>query len=166
MNGDSPGYFTVTNGGWVHTIDNQGNVVEEFKCFTETEEGAVPLARLGTGCQAAITVSDSIYVFDINNFLHRYVKFDDTSEWRYQASWVLPSNLEIADGLVRGELLDSEKLWITTPSMSIVIELEEFSDGLTPIGDTSDPATILFELHMNSSMITSAQIGISPGSPS
>ena len=81
MNGDSPGYFTVTNGAWVHTIDNQGNVVEEFKCFTETEQGTMPLARLGTGCQAAITISDSLYAIDINNFLHRYVKFEDTGEW-------------------------------------------------------------------------------------
>ena len=39
---------------------------------------AMPLARLGTGCQAAITTSDSLYVIDINNFLHRYVKFEDT----------------------------------------------------------------------------------------
>ena len=165
MNGDSPGYFTVTNGAWVHTIDNQGNIVEEFKCFTDTEDGAMPLARLGTGCQAAITVSNSLYVIDINNFLHRYVKFDDTGEWGYQASWVLPSNLGISEGLVRGELLNSETLWITTPSMSIVIELEETSDGFTIIGDPSDPATLLFELHMNSSMITSAQIGISPWAP-
>ena len=49
--------------------------------------------------------------------------------------------------------------------MSVVIELEETSDGFTIIGDPSDPATLLFELHMNSSMITSAQIGISPWAP-
>ena len=76
-----------------------------------------------------------------------------------------PKQLRISEGLVRGELLDSEKLWITTPSMSVVIELEETSDGFTIIGDPSDPATLLFELHMNSSMITSAQIGISPWAP-
>lgn len=162
MNGDTPGYFTVTNGAHINTIDNQGVVVESFRCYEETDQGPVINQRFGSACVLAITTSDSMYIIDVDNNLHRYVKFEDTGQWGFQASWILPPELELTDGLVRAELIDEDKFWVTTQTMSIVIELEETSSGFDPLGNPVDPATLIFNQNSESNNFTSAVMGISP----
>ena len=107
-----------------------------------------------------------MYIVDEGGFMHRFNTFDETpGAMVMQATWRLPVGLDAHIETVYAESLADDKVMIVTPTMAVVIELEEFSDANDPTTpEASNFAKVVFQYNATST-ITSADFGPSPWSP-
>ncbi|DAC51588.1 MAG TPA: hypothetical protein D7H87_01545, partial [Candidatus Poseidoniales archaeon] len=100
-----------------------------------------------------------VYIIDGADRLHRYNTFDEyPNVMTKQATWQLPSEMDIVDR-IEVELLDDEHLLVVTQNYAGVILLEETA-GLVEGDDFYQPVTMLIEANSTAGF-TSLDVGYS-----
>ena len=166
------GVFTFANGAWVWYVDAMtGETIDSYECHEmevndEGENYSQFLPSIGSACMLAFHTNDAMYIVDEGGFMHRFNTFDETpGAMVMQATWRLPVGLDAHIETVYAESLADDKVMIVTPTMAVVIELEEFSDANDPTTpEASNFAKVVFQYNATST-ITSADFGPSPWSP-
>ena len=164
-------YYSFTNQAYIWYVDAEtGETVDEYNCHRYMENGDdepyyEPLGQMSGVCSLAFHADDAMYVVDEANNLLRYNTFESSpGNLSHQATWMLPYGLETHMGVLYSELIDENKVLIVTPTVAIVVELEQ-SSGIFNIenSDIYDDAKLLFELNATSNF-TSVDFGHSPWS--
>ena len=164
-------YYSFTNQAYIWYVDAEtGETVDEYNCHRYMENGDdepyyEPLGQMSGVCTLAFHADDAMYVVDEGNNLLRYNTFEASpGNLSHQATWMLPYGLETHMGVLYSELIDDNKVLIVTPTVAIVVELEQ-SSGIFNIenSDIYDDAKLLFELNATSNF-TSVDFGHSPWS--
>lgn len=164
-------YYSFTNQAYIWYVDAEtGETVDEYNCHRYMENGDdepyyEPLGQMSGVCSLAFHADDAMYVVDEGNNLLRYNTFESSpGNLSHQATWMLPYGLETHMGVLYSELIDENKVLIVTPTVAIVVELEQ-SSGIFNIenSDIYDDAKLLFELNATSNF-TSVDFGHSPWS--
>jgi presenilin-like A22 family membrane protease len=164
------GVFTFANGAWVWYVDaTTGETIDSFVCHqwvtADGENNSEFLPEIGLPCTLAFTTDDAMYIVDEGNFIHRFNTFDENPGLMVkQATWRLPAGLDAHKEIIYAESLADDKVMIVSPTMAVVIELEEFSQ----VNDQSATkatnfAKVAFQYNATSN-ITSADFGPSPWS--
>ncbi|MDB2457686.1 hypothetical protein N9W77_01080, partial [bacterium] len=164
------GVFTFANGAWVWYVDaTTGETIDSFACHqwvtTDGENNSGFLPEIGQPCTLAFTTDDAMYIVDEGNFIHRFNTFDESPGLMMkQATWRLPVGLDAHIETIYAESLADDKVMIVSPTMAVVIELEEFSEANDPNApEATNFAKVVFQ-HNATSTITSADFGPSPWS--
>tara|TARA_Y100000589_G_scaffold331618_1_gene385942 strand:- start:6096 stop:8270 length:2175 start_codon:yes stop_codon:yes gene_type:complete len=128
-----PTSVTINNGALIYTLSlSDGTVESSYSCFEFNSEGdAVPIME--AGCILATKTEDALYIVDAADRLHRYNTFENGVMTK-QATWQLPSEMEIVDALVEAELLDETHLLLVSENYAGVVLLNETTSGVNPIG--------------------------------
>ena len=128
-----PTSVTINNGALIYTLSlSDGTVESTYSCFEFNSEGdAVPIME--AGCILATKTDDALYIVDAADRLHRYNTFEN-SVMTKQATWQLPSEMEVVDALVEAELLDETHLLLVSENYAGVVLLNETTSGVNPIG--------------------------------
>ena len=128
-----PTSVTINNGALIYTLSlSDGTVESTYSCFEFNSEGdAVPIME--AGCILATKTEDALYIVDAADRLHRYNTFEN-SVMTKQATWQLPSEMEVVDALVEAELLDETHLLLVSENYAGVVLLNETTSGVNPIG--------------------------------
>ncbi|MAM36154.1 MAG: hypothetical protein CL988_03185 [Euryarchaeota archaeon] len=164
-------YYSFTNQAYIWYVDAEtGETVDEYNCHRYMENGDdepyyEPLGQMSGVCTLAFHADDAMYVVDEGNNLLRYNTFETSpGSLSHQGTWMLPYGLETHMGVLYSELIDENKVLIVTPTVAIVVELEQ-SSGILNIenSDIYDDAKLLFELNATSNF-TSVDFGHSPWS--
>ena len=164
-------YYSFTNQAYIWYVDAEtGETVDEYNCHRYMENGDdepyyEPLGQMSGVCTLAFHADDAMYVVDEGNNLLRYNTFEASpGNLSHQGTWMLPYGLETHMGVLYSELIDENKVLIVTPTVAIVVELEQ-SSGIFNIenSDIYDDAKLLFELNATSNF-TSVDFGHSPWS--
>ncbi len=164
-------YYSFTNQAYIWYVDAEtGETVDEYNCHRYMENGDdepyyEPLGQMSGVCTLAFHADDAMYVVDEGNNLLRYNTFETSpGNLSHQGTWMLPYGLETHMGVLYSELIDENKVLIVTPTVAIVVELEQ-SSGILNIenSDIYDDAKLLFELNATSNF-TSVDFGHSPWS--
>ncbi len=164
-------YYSFTNQAYIWYVDAEtGETVDEYNCHRYMENGDdepyyEPLGQMSGVCTLAFHADDAMYVVDEGNNLLRYNTFETSpGNLSHQGTWMLPYGLETHMGVLYSELIDENKVLIVTPTVAIVVELEQ-SSGIFNIenSDIYDDAKLLFELNATSNF-TSVDFGHSPWS--
>lgn len=164
-------YYSFTNQAYIWYVDAEtGETVDEYNCHRYMENGDdepyyEPLGQMSGVCSLAFHADDAMYVVDEGNNLLRYNTFESSpGNLSHQATWMLPYGLETHMGVLYSELIDENKVLIVTPTVAIVVELEQ-SSGIFNVenSDIYDDAKLLFELNATSNF-TSVDFGHSPWS--
>jgi len=164
-------YYSFTNQAYIWYVDAEtGETVDEYNCHRYMENGDdepyyEPLGQMSGVCSLAFHADDAMYVVDEANNLLRYNTFESSpGNLSHQATWMLPYGLETHMGVLYSELIDENKVLIVTPTVAIVVELEQ-SSGIFNVenSDIYDDAKLLFELNATSNF-TSVDFGHSPWS--
>ena len=163
--------FTFANGAWVWNVDAlTGETVDSFECHVmevndEGENYSQFLPNIGSACMLAFHTTEAMYIVDEGGFMHRFNTFTDNPGFMVlQATWRLPFGLDAHIETVYAESLADDKVMIVTPTMAVVIELEEFSNANDPTTpEASNFAKVVFQYNATST-ITSADFGPSPWS--
>ncbi len=164
-------YYSFTNQAYIWYVNAEtGETVDEYNCHRYMENGDdepyyEPLGQMSGVCTLAFHADDAMYVVDEGNNLLRYNTFEASpGNLSHQATWMLPYGLETHMGVLYSELIDDNKVLIVTPTVAIVVELEQ-SSGIFNIenSDIYDDAKLLFELNATSNF-TSVDFGHSPWS--
>ncbi len=154
-----PDSVTINNAALVQTLSlSDGTLESTYECFEYGDDGNVQSILL-TGCELAIETEDAVYIIDGADRLHRYNTFDEyPNVMTKQATWQLPSEMDIVDR-IEVELLDDEHLLIVTQNYAGVILLEETA-GLVEGDDFYQPVTMLIEANSTAGF-TSLDVGYS-----
>ena len=110
-----PTSVTINNGALIYTLSlSDGTVESTYSCFEFNSEGdAVPIME--AGCILATKTEDALYIVDAADRLHRYNTFEESpGVMTKQATWQLPSEMEVVDALVEAELLDETHLLLVS----------------------------------------------------
>ena len=128
-----PTSVTINNGALIYTLSlSDGTVESTYSCFEFNSEGdAVPIME--AGCILATKTEDALYIVDAADRLHRYNTFENGVMTK-QATWQLPSEMEVVDALVEAELLDETHLLLVSENYAGVVLLNETTSGVNPIG--------------------------------
>ena len=130
-----PDTITINNGALIQTLSlTDGTLLSTYECFEYDEEGNIaPLVQFG--CILAVETSDSVYIVDGGEKLHRFATFDEAPNvMTLQAIWQLPNEMKVVDDLVEAELLDDTHLLIVSKEMAGVVELEKNSVHIGGVG--------------------------------
>ena len=130
-----PDTITINNGALIQTLSlTDGTLLSTYECFEYDEEGNIaPLVQFG--CILAVETSDSVYIVDGGEKLHRFATFDEAPNvMTLQAIWQLPNEMKVIDDLVEAELLDDTHLLIVSKEMAGVVELEKNSVQIGGVG--------------------------------
>ncbi|MCH1443191.1 MAG: hypothetical protein L7U53_04900 [Candidatus Poseidoniaceae archaeon] len=130
-----PDTITINNGALIQTLSlTDGTLLSTYECFEYDEEGNIaPLVQFG--CILAVETSDSVYIVDGGEKLHRFATFDEAPNvMTLQAIWQLPNEMKVVDDLVEAELLDDTHLLIVSKEMAGVVELEKNSVQIGGVG--------------------------------
>ena len=74
------------------------------------------------GCILATKTEDALYIVDARDRLHRYNTFEESpGVMTKQATWQLPSEMEVVDALVEAELLDETHLLLVSENYAGVV---------------------------------------------
>ena len=154
-----PDSVTINNAALVQTLSlSDGTLESTYECFEYGDDGNVQSILL-TGCELAIETEDAVYIIDGADRLHRYNTFDEyPNVMTKQATWQLPSEMDIVDR-IEVELLDDEHLLVVTQNYAGVILLEETA-GLVEGDDFYQPVTMLIEANSTAGF-TSLDVGYS-----
>ena len=156
-----PGPHTVTinNAALIQTLSlRDGTLESTYECFEYDDDGNVQ-SIIPTGCELAAETEDAVYIMDGADRLHRYNTFDEyPNVMTKQATWQLPSQMEIVDH-IEVELLSDEHLLVVTRDYAGVILLEETA-GLVEGDDFYQPVTMLIEANSTAGF-TSLDVGYS-----
>ena len=130
-----PDTITINNGALIHTLSlTDGTLLSTYECFEYDLEGNIlPIVQFG--CILAVETSDSVYIVDGGEKLHRFATFDETPNvMTLQAIWQLPSEMKVVDDLIEAELLDDTHLLIVSKEMAGVVELEKTVSQIGDVG--------------------------------
>ncbi len=154
-----PDSVTINNAALVQTLSlSDGTLESTYECFEYGDDGNVQSILL-TGCELAVETEDAVYIIDGADRLHRYNTFDEyPNVMTKQATWQLPSEMDIVDR-IEVELLDDEHLLVVTQNYAGVILLEETA-GLVEGDDFYQPVTMLIEANSTAGF-TSLDVGYS-----
>ncbi len=167
----SDDYFSFTNQGYIWYVDAEtGELQDSYAChrYVDDADGNSNLEYLGSlsgTCTLAFYADEAMYVINQNNVLVRFNVFDESpGQLFYQAGWNLPPELKTQDSLEYAELIDEDKVLITTQNMAIVVQLEKTSTAFDPLAiDFKADAKLLFQTNSTSNF-TTADFGHSPWS--
>jgi len=150
---------TINNAALIQTLSlSDGTLESTYECFEYDDDGNVQ-SILPTGCELAAETEDAVYIIDGADRLHRYNTFDEyPNVMTKQATWQLPSQMEIVDH-IEVELLGDEHLLVVTRDYAGVILLEETA-GLVEGDDFYQPVTMLIEANSTAGF-TSLDVGYS-----
>ena len=150
---------TINNAALIQTLSlSDGTLESTYECFEYGDDGNVQSILL-TGCELAVETEDAVYIIDGADRLHRYNTFDEyPNVMTKQATWQLPSQMEIVDH-IEVELLGDEHLLVVTRDYAGVILLEETA-GLVEGDDFYQPVTMLIEANSTAGF-TSLDVGYS-----
>ena len=154
-----PDSVTINNAALIQTLSlSDGTLESTYECFEYDDDGNVQ-SILPTGCELAAETEDAVYIIDGADRLHRYNTFDEyPNVMTKQATWQLPSQMEIVDH-IEVELLSDEHLLVVTRDYAGVILLEETA-GLVEGDDFYQPVTMLIEANSTAGF-TSLDVGYS-----
>ena len=154
-----PDSVTINNAALIQTLSlRDGTLESTYECFEYDGDGNVQ-SILPTGCELAAETEDAVYIIDGADRLHRYNTFDEYPDvMTKQATWQLPSEMDIADR-IEVELLSDEHLLVVTRDYAGVILLEETA-GLVEGDDFYQPVTMLIEANSTAGF-TSLDVGYS-----
>ena len=154
-----PDSVTINNAALVQTLSlSDGTLESTYECFEYDDDGNVQ-SILPRGCELAAETEDAVYIIDGADRLHRYNTFDEyPNVMTKQATWQLPSEMDIVDR-IEVELLDDEHLLVVTQNYAGVILLEETA-GLVEGDDFYQPVTMLIEANSTAGF-TSLDVGYS-----
>lgn len=154
-----PDSVTINNAALIQTLSlSDGTLESTYECFEYDDDGNVQ-SILPTGCELAAETEDAVYIMDGADRLHRYNTFDEyPNVMTKQATWQLPSQMEIVDH-IEVELLSDEHLLVVTRDYAGVILLEETA-GLVEGDDFYQPVTMLIEANSTAGF-TSLDVGYS-----
>ena len=154
-----PDSVTINNAALIQTLSlRDGTLESTFECFEYDDDGNVQ-SIIPTGCELAAETEDAVYIMDGADRLHRYNTFDEyPNVMTKQATWQLPSQMEIVDH-IEVELLSDEHLLVVTRDYAGVILLEETA-GLVEGDDFYQPVTMLIEANSTAGF-TSLDVGYS-----
>ena len=154
-----PDSVTINNAALIQTLSlSDGTLESTYECFEYDDDGNVQ-SILPTGCELAAETEDAVYIIDGADRLHRYNTFDEyPNVMTKQATWQLPSEMDIADR-IEVELLDDQHLLVMTQDYAGVILLEETA-GLVEGDDFYQPVTMLIEANSTAGF-TSLDVGYS-----
>jgi len=153
---------TFTNGVWIWTIDiDSGEKLNTYACHEiDLIQGVIPLSNMHTACSLAVLVDDSMYVVSTDDSIFHYRVFEE--QLVYQASWALPTNIGIADGVLYSELISEDRLLITTTTQVCIVELAETNNALLSLLEI-EPAATAF-VRNSTGYYASSDFGHSPWS--
>ena len=154
-----PDSVTINNAALIQTLSlRDGTLESTYECFEYDDDGNVQ-SIIPTGCELAAETEDAVYIMDGADRLHRYNTFDEyPNVMTKQATWQLPSQMEIVDH-IEVELLSDEHLLVVTRNYAGVILLEETA-GLVEGDDFYQPVTMLIEANSTAGF-TSLDVGYS-----
>ena len=154
-----PDSVTINNAALIQTLSlRDGTLESTYECFEYDDDGNVQ-SIIPTGCELAAETEDAVYIMDGADRLHRYNTFDEyPNVMTKQATWQLPSQMEIVDH-IEVELLSDEHLLVVTRDYAGVILLEETA-GLVEGDDFYQPVTMLIEANSTAGF-TSLDVGYS-----
>ena len=154
-----PDSVTINNAALIQTLSlSDGTLESTYECFEYDDDGNVQ-SIIPTGCELAAETEDAVYIMDGADRLHRYNTFDEyPNVMTKQATWQLPSQMEIVDH-IEVELLSDEHLLVVTRDYAGVILLEETA-GLVEGDDFYQPVTMLIEANSTAGF-TSLDVGYS-----
>ena len=154
-----PDSVTINNAALIQTLSlRDGTLESTYECFEYDDDGNVQ-SIIPTGCELAAETEDAVYIMDGADRLHRYNTFDEyPNVMTKQATWQLPSEMDIADR-IEVELLDDQHLLVMTQDYAGVILLEETA-GLVEGDDFYQPVTMLIEANSTAGF-TSLDVGYS-----
>lgn len=153
---------TFTNGVWIWTIDiDSGEKLNTYACHQiDLVQGLIPLSNMYTACSLAVLIDDSMYVVSNDDSIFHYRVFAE--QLVYQAAWALPTNIDIAEGVLYSEVISEDRLLITTNTQVCIVELEETNVD-APMENTMVPATTAF-VRNSTGYYVSSDFGHSPWS--
>tara|TARA_B100001996_G_scaffold45631_1_gene32909 strand:+ start:3701 stop:5836 length:2136 start_codon:yes stop_codon:yes gene_type:complete len=139
-----PETITINNGALIQTLSlSDGTLLSTYECFEYDNDGNI-FPRVQFGCILAVETSDSVYIIDGGEKLHRFATFEEVPNvMTFQAAWQLPSEMKVIDDLIEAELLDDTHLLIVSKEMAGVVELEKSVNVPPQVGSTAPPATVL-----------------------
>ena len=140
-----PDTITINNGALIQTLSlTDGTLLSTYECFEYDFEGNfAPLVEFG--CILAVETSDSVYIVDGGEKLHRFATFDEAPNvMTLQGVWQLPNEMKVIDDLIEAELLDDTHLLIVSKEMAGVVELEANTNQIGDPGTgTQQSANVL-----------------------
>lgn len=136
--------ITINNGALIQTLSLiDGTLLSTYECFDFDNDGNV-FPRVQFGCILAVETSDSVYIVDGGEKLHRFATFEESPNvMTFQATWQLPNEMKVIDDLIEAELLDDTHLLIVSKEMAGVVELEKTVNAPPNVGSTASPAKVL-----------------------
>ena len=153
---------TFTNGLWILTIDmDSGEKLNTYAChLVDPVQGVIPLPNMHTACSLAVLIDDSMYMVSNDDSIYHYRVFEE--QMVYQASWSLPTNIGITDGVLYSEVISEDRLLITTITQVCIVELAETNGALLPSLEI-EPAATAF-VRNSTGYYVSSDFGHSPWS--
>ncbi|MBT5593424.1 MAG: hypothetical protein HOJ55_06220 [Euryarchaeota archaeon] len=157
-----PDTITINNGALIHTLSlTDGTLLSTYECFEYDLEGNIlPIVQFG--CILAVETSDSVYIVDGGEKLHRFATFDETPNvMTLQAIWQLPSEMKVVDDLIEAELLDDTHLLIVSKEMAGVVELEKTVSQIGDVGSGFQQTAKVLINATSSANFSAADVGYS-----
>ena len=130
-----PDTITINNGALIQTLSlTDGTLLSTYECFEYDADGNIfPIVQFG--CILAVETSDSVYIVDGGEKIHRFATFDEAPNvMTLQAIWQLPNEMKVVDDLIEAELLDDNHLLIVSKEMAGVVELEKNTNQIGTSG--------------------------------
>ena len=155
-----PDTITINNGALIQTLSlTDGALLSTYECFEYDNDGNI-FPRVQLGCILAVETSDSVYIVDAGEKLHRFKAYKDLNKMTFQGTWQLPSEMKVVDVLIEAELLDDTHLLIVSKEMAGVVELEETVNAPPNLGSIAPPAKVLINA-TSSANFSAADVGYS-----
>ena len=157
-----PDTITINNGALIQTLSlTDGALLSTYECFEYDSEGNfLPLVQFG--CILAVETSDSVYIVDGGEKLHRFATFDATPNVMMpQAIWQLPNEMKVVDDLIEAELLDDTHLLIVSKEMAGVVKLEKNTSQISKPGSGAQQSAKVLINATSSANFSAADVGYS-----
>ena len=156
--------LTFASGAYAWTVNNAtGELLESYACHQWVDDGPAPLDNMASGCIAAVSSLDAMYLVDAGDQLMRYRTFDTSpGVLAFEGRWSIPG-FTTSDGVVKSHLLDDDEWLLITPALSGSILLEETSPNLGPgLGGLNNATYLMTQAPGADAVFTSADVGWSP----
>ena len=157
-----PDTITINNGALIQTLSlTDGTLLSTYECFEYDADGNIfPIVQFG--CILAVETSDSVYIVDGGEKIHRFATFDEAPNvMTLQAIWQLPNEMKVVDDLIEAELLDDNHLLIVSKEMAGVVELEKNTNQIGTSGTGAQQNAKVLINATSSANFSAADVGYS-----
>ena len=157
-----PDTITINNGALIQTLSlTDGTLLSTYECFEYDADGNIfPIVQFG--CILAVETSDSVYIVDGGEKIHRFATFDEAPNvMTLQAIWQLPNEMKVVDDLIEAELLDDNHLLIVSKEMAGVVELEKNTNQIGASGTGAQQNAKVLINATSSANFSAADVGYS-----